>query len=242
LQSAIAHAKAVQLPKERLEEAIEKGTATYRKGGSVDVDLESLRFDAMMRIVTVDETKEESVAQVACIITALSDNRNRTTQQVRHLVTKTGGELLPTDNLNYLFHQVGVILVEQQPSQHGSPISDAIDGFEEALMDVALEAGAINMEELPPDVDEDGEDEMQTPNLEHAKTYVVTTEERDLWQVVQALQKSGYQASQFQHRYVLQDDEHGGVVLSKDAWQQLADFIDKVEDLEDVNHVFHNAN
>ena len=70
----------------------------------------------------------------------------------------------------------------------------------------------------------------------------MTTEERDLWQVVQALKESGYQVSQFQHRYVLQDEEHGGVDLSPDAWQQFEDFVDKLEDLEDVNHVFHNAN
>jgi transcriptional/translational regulatory protein YebC/TACO1 len=158
-------------------------------------------------------------------------------------VTKTGGELLPTDNLNYLFHQVGVILVEQQ-SQHGLSNPYATQSFEESLMDVALEAGAINMEELPLNSGEDGEDEEQPSDVEYStegKAFVVTTEERDLWQVVQALKDSGYQVSQFQHRYVLQDDEHGGVVLSKDGWQQLNDFIDKLEGLEDVNHVFHSA-
>jgi hypothetical protein len=41
--------------------------------------------------------------------------------------------------------------------------------------------------------------------------------------------KSGYRVSAFQHRYVLQDHEHGGVVLSKDTWQQLDNFIDKLE-------------
>jgi transcriptional/translational regulatory protein YebC/TACO1 len=232
LQSAIAHAKAVQLPRDRLEEAIEKGTAAYRNKKGAGADLENLRFDAMMRIAV--EGQEENAAQVACVITALTDNRNRTTQQIRHLVNKTGGELLPTDNLNYLFHQVGVILVEQQPSQKDDHASSkqGEEDFEDFLMDAALDAGAINVEELPPEEEDD----------QSHKTFLVTTEERDLWQVVQSLQQNGYQISQFQHRYVLLDEEHGGVDLSADAWQAFDQFIDKLEDLEDVNHVFHNAN
>ncbi|KAG7374707.1 transcriptional regulator [Nitzschia inconspicua] len=245
LQAAIAHAKAVQLPKDKLEEAIEKGTTVYRTKKGAGADLENLRFDAMMRISSSSEEKttdDSDSAQVACIILALSDNRNRTTQQIRHLVTKTGGELLPTDNLNYLFHQVGVILVEQ-PS-----IKDekSTEEFEEELLEAALEAGAINVEELPLHQQEEESENDEASNDEKANeslaTFVVTTEERDLWQVVQALQSNGYQISQFQHRYVLQDEEHGGVDLSPDTWKQFEEFIDKLEDLEDVNHVYHNAN
>ncbi|KAG7349137.1 transcriptional regulator [Nitzschia inconspicua] len=244
LQAAIAHAKAVQLPKDKLEEAIEKGTTAYRTKKGAGADLENLRFDAMMRISSSSEetTDDLDSAQVACIILALSDNRNRTTQQIRHLVTKTGGELLPTDNLNYLFHQVGVILVEQ-PS-----IKDekSTEQFEEELLEAALEAGAINVEELPLHQQEEESENDEASNDETANeslaTFVVTTEERDLWQVVQALQSNGYQISQFQHRYVLQDEEHGGVDLSPDTWKQFEEFIDKLEDLEDVNHVYHNAN
>jgi len=227
LQAAIAHAKAVQLPKDRIEEAIEKGTVAYRNKKGEGDDLVNLRFDAMMRLET---------AQVACIITALSDNRNRTTQHVRHLVSKAGGELLPTDNLNYLFEQVGVILVEQQDDA-AAPDQD----FEELLMECALEAGAINVEELSDEEEQsDNESGATADNGGSNRAFVVTTEERDLWQVVQALQEAGYGVSQFEHRYVLQD-EHGGVGLSTKDWEELDDFLEKLEDNEDVNNVYHNA-
>jgi transcriptional/translational regulatory protein YebC/TACO1 len=240
LQAAVAHAKAVQLPKDRIEEAIEKGTAAYRskKGGD---DFVNLRYDAMMRLV-LDET-EETTAQVACIITALSDNRNRTTQHVRHLVSKAGGELLPTDNLNYLFQQVGVILVEKSQETNQSD-SD----FEEALMECALEGGAIiNVEELVEDDDEEEENNDTTKRRKDQKTFVVTTEEKELWQVVHNLQQqrdggvSSFHITQFQHEYILQDEENGGVKLSTKAWQDLHGFIEQLEENEDVSRVFHNA-
>ena len=47
-------------------------------------------------MMNFDGTKVDCV-----IITALSDNRNRTTQQVCHLISKQGGEFPPTDNLAY---------------------------------------------------------------------------------------------------------------------------------------------
>ena len=92
LQSAISHAKSVQLTKDRIEEAVAKATSK----STSDQDLANIRFDAMMNF---------HGQKVACVITALSDNRNRTTQQVRHVVSKQGGEFLPTDNLSYVFQQ-----------------------------------------------------------------------------------------------------------------------------------------
>ncbi|CAJ1938072.1 unnamed protein product [Cylindrotheca closterium] len=202
LQSAISHAKSVQLTKDRIEEAISKAAS---KAGA-DQDFESLRFDAMMNF---DGTK------IGCVITALSDNRNRTTQQVRHLVSKHGGEFLPTDNLAYMFEHVGWIVV------HG--VED-----EDALMECALEAGAENIEES--DVDESD------------NNFVVTTDEKDLFQVVTALRDASHNVSHFEHRYILQDQDHGGMELSPQGEEELIDFLEKMdEDTEDVNNVYHSA-
>ena len=43
--------------------------------------------------------------------------------------------------------------------------------------------------------------------------------------VVKALQKEGYKVAQFEHRYILQDADHGGVELSGDGEEQLEDFL-----------------
>jgi YebC/PmpR family DNA-binding regulatory protein len=206
LQSAISHAKSVQLAKDRVEEAISKAMAK----ATSDQDFASLRFDAMMNF---DNTK------IACVITALSDNRNRTTQQVRHLVSKHGGELLPTDNLAYVFEHVGWVII--------SNVTD-----EDALFECALEAGASNVEQD----DDDNELEDNSPN-----SFVVTTEEKDLFHVVTALREAGYNISHFEHRYILQDQEHGGVEVSPEGEEALLDFLEKMDETDDVNDVYHNA-
>jgi YebC/PmpR family DNA-binding regulatory protein len=205
LQSAIQHAKAVQLPKDRIQDAIAKATSKH----SGTQDLENLRFDAMM---TFGQQK------VACIITALTDNRNRSTQNVRHTVTKAGGEFLPTDKLAYFFHQVGLVLVEN--------VQD-----EDALFECALEAGATNVEA-------EEEDDEGSPTSK----FVITTDEKDLYQVVTALQADGYELAQFEHRYVLVDQEHGGVDLSEEGSEELDSFLEKMDEDEDVTNVYHNVN
>jgi len=200
LQAAVQHAKSVQLPRDRIEEAIEKGTRG-KNGG--DDDFFPLRFDAMMKLENnVDSnnhinSNDGNSVQVACIITALSDNRNRTTQHVRHLVNKFGGEFLPTDHLNYLFHHVGYILVEIATTNGDKDDEEMVLLLEEELMECALEAGAINVEPATEDTNESESDQQNTStttdnnnnnnNTLTTTKFVVTTEEKNLWQVVRAL-------------------------------------------------------
>jgi YebC/PmpR family DNA-binding regulatory protein len=213
LQSAIQHAKSIQLPKDRIEDAIQKGVLSKNNSGE---DLINLRFDAMMQF---DGTK------VACIITALTDNRNRATQHVRTLVSKAGGEFLNTAKLSYLFHQVGLILVEG--------VTD-----EDALMEVALDAGALNVEQ---EEEEDRDDDADDDKSGGGALFTVTTEDTDLWQVVTALQASGYNLAQFEHRYVLQEGNEPVELTTSEGQQALEDFLEKLDENEDVENVFHNA-
>ena len=234
LQSAIAHAKAVQLPKDRIEDSIAKGSSSGDSKNTA-ADLETIRFDAMM---------EFGSSKVACIIKALTDNRNRTVQNVRYIITKSGGELLPTDKLSYIFVQVGLILVDNVQCSK-----------EDDLFECALDAGAINIEHNDDDVvvlDDDKDDNNNLdsnqnddngkiePN-EGRKSYTITTDEKDLWQVVSSLQDAGYDVSQFEHRYVLQDQEHGYADLSKEGIEALDQFLEKLDENEDVTNVYHNA-
>ena len=89
LQAAIQHANSSKLPKDRIEDAIEKGRINATSKGS---EFFRLRFDGMMRLEnnTTSIGADASSFQVACIITTLSDNRNRTTQNIRSLVNKHG--------------------------------------------------------------------------------------------------------------------------------------------------------
>ena len=246
LQAAIQHAKQVKLPKDRIEDAIEKGIGG---GNSKEAELVPLRFDAMMRLENNGDDSGSSSVQVACIITALSDNRNRATQNIRHLVNKYGGEFLPTDHLSYLFEQVGHIEVE--PKVSGTDAS--IDELEETLMECALEAGATNVE--PMEVDEETQEDGSGD--EGKARFLVTTEETDLWKVARALMPettsdesaesvaADYSIINCEHRYVLKEEygapEYVNIQSGSEAHDRLGDFLDLLEEDEDVHKVYHNA-
>jgi transcriptional/translational regulatory protein YebC/TACO1 len=257
LQAAIQHAKSVKLPKDRIEDAIDKGIAT--KGGGGD-DYFPLRFDAMMRFEDDGErntANASSSVQVACIVTALSDNRNRTTQNIRHLVNKHGGEFLPTDHLNYLFEKVGHIEVESKPKNSASSDDDSdcdhgddwsLEEFEEEMMDCALEAGATNVEPL----EGDDEDEIDASiGSSRFRRFLVTTEDTDLWKVARALGASdsddggSYTIAECEHRYVLKEEygaaEFVSIRSESEAHDRLGDFLDRLDEDEDVHKVYHNA-
>jgi YebC/PmpR family DNA-binding regulatory protein len=121
LQSAIQHAKSIQLPKDRIQDAINKHEEKGKEGQA----FQNMRYDAML---TLGGTK------VACILTALTDNRNRTASHVRATVVRAGGELLASASHDYLFRHTGMILLE------------TFAGDEEALWECALEAGASEVD------------------------------------------------------------------------------------------------
>lgn len=198
LQSAIQHAKSIQLPKDRIQDAINK----HQEKNKDSQSFQTMRYDAML---TLGGTK------VACIVTALTDNRNRTAASVRATVVRTEGELLATASHDYLFDHVGMVLVEK------------FDGNEDALWECALEAGATEV-----DVDEE------------QSSAVMTCEPADLWNLVTALQQQGYDPQEFEHRYMLADPSNA-VPLSEEGQESLEKFLDKMDEDEDVTHVYHNC-
>lgn len=113
LENAIAKAKAASMPKDNIERAIAKGTG---EGGDANA-YESVLYEGY------------GPAGVALLVQTLTDNRNRTGADVRHLFTKFGGSLGEPGSVVYLFEKRGVIAI------------DADTVSEEELM-VAVEAGA----------------------------------------------------------------------------------------------------
>lgn len=197
LQSAIAHAKSIQLPKIRIQDAIDKSLDKSKD----DAEFINVRYDAMMSF---------GGSKVACILTALTDNRNRTASNVRSTIRKLGGELLPTASLAYLFDHVGVVLVDEVAN-------------EDDLWECALEAGAS-------DVDVDNQSAM------------ITCDASDLWNVVTILKNDGrFKLCEFEQRYVASADAELAVSLDEDGQEQLDRFLDKMDEDEDVTHIYHNA-
>ena len=117
LRTAIAAAKAVNMPKENMERAIKKGA-----GGGEDTNFDEVRYEGY------------GPGGVAVIVETLTDNRNRTAAEVRAAFTKYGGNLGETGSVGYIFEQFGYI-------EYPANIANLEEMFE-----AALEAGASNVE------------------------------------------------------------------------------------------------
>lgn len=92
LRSAIAAAKAANMPKETMERAIERGA-----GGGEDADFEEVRYEGY------------GPGGVAIIVEAFTDNRNRTAAGLRAAFGRHGGSLGETNSVSFLFDRVGSV-------------------------------------------------------------------------------------------------------------------------------------
>jgi len=118
LQLAVQKAKDASMPKDNIERAIAKGTGA----GADTAAIEDVMYEAY------------GPGGVALLIEAMTENRNRTGADVRHLLGKHGGSLGEPGSVAYLFDMRGLILV------------DAERYSEDDLL-VAIEAGAEDIAE-----------------------------------------------------------------------------------------------
>ena len=117
LRTAIENAKAQNMPNENIERAVRRGTG----------ELPGARYE---------ETTYEAFGPggVALLLECLTDNGKRTVAELRHLLDKKGGNLGQSGSVAWMFERRGQILV------------DATCCEEDAALEVALDAGAENME------------------------------------------------------------------------------------------------
>lgn len=114
LRDIIAKAKAANIPNDNIERSIKKAAG----------DGDATNYEALMY-------EGYGTSGVAVIVEALTDNRNRTAGDMRHLFDKHGGNLGQSGSVSYMFDRKGIIVIEK---------NDKID--EEELMMLALDAGA----------------------------------------------------------------------------------------------------
>jgi YebC/PmpR family DNA-binding regulatory protein len=131
LRTIIAEAKSVNMPADNIKRAIQRGT-----GELPGVSYEEVTYEAY------------GPGGAALIIEVLTDNRNRTVGELRHTLTKYGGNLGETNSVAWMFHKKGYIVIEKAKAS------------EDALLAAALDAGADDLRDdgdswevvTPPDV------------------------------------------------------------------------------------------
>lgn len=188
LRLAVDQAKGANMPKDNWERAIKKGTG----------ELEG---------VTYEEVTYEGrfPGGVAIIIEAMTDNKNRTTPEIRSYFAKFGGELGTVGSATYLYSKQGQIVVEAEVS-------------EDKVMEVALEAGADDVK------DEGG-------------AWVIQTTPEAYEAVKAAVDAAGLPV--IEAKIIMAPST--SVELGPDKLKSFLKFMDLVEDNDDVQNVWHNA-
>jgi YebC/PmpR family DNA-binding regulatory protein len=144
LRTVLLSAKAENMPKDNIDRAIKKGT-----GELPGVTYEEARYEGY------------GPSGVALIIDVLTDNKNRTVAEIRHLLTRYNGSMAETGAVVWNFEQKGSIAIPRGGTS------------EEEILEKAIEAGAE-------DVDTESEE-----------VFVVTTEPQDLHAVSESLEAMG---------------------------------------------------
>ena len=185
LKNALAAAKGDNVPADNIERAIERGL-----GGADGVtSFETVVYEGY------------GPAGVAVMVEALTDNRNRTAGEIRHVFSKRGGNL--SGSVAWQFESKGVIVIPAT----GDEVAEA-----------AIEAGAEDIE------------------LEDDSTTVFTAP-NELFAVADSLQSEGFEVSVSQLTKLPQSLTE----LPADDADKVVAFIEALEDLDDVQNVYSNA-
>lgn len=189
LRLALDKARAVNMPKDNVERAIKKGA-----GGDGDSNYDDMMYEGY------------GPGGVAIIVTALTDNKNRTVSEVRSTWSKRGGSMGESGCVAWMFEVKGVIAIDK------SKIT------EDALMDIALENGAE-------DVDTSGD------------VFEVLTEQSEYQAVLDAIKAAGIEPESAE---ITRRPKNTVPVNDVEDAKKIMILIDALEDLDDVQDVYAN--
>ena len=179
LKLALSKAKANNIPKDNIQRAIQKGA-----GALEGQSFEEITYEGY------------GPAGVAMMVSCLTDNRNRTAADVRHVFSKYGGNLGATGCVGYMFQQKGVFAVSKETGVE-----------EDDLMMIALEAGAEDIKN-----EEEGFEIVTTPDT------FDDVEKAEITMIPDTMAE-----------------------LSAEDDERVQKMLDVLEDLDDVQAVYHNA-
>jgi YebC/PmpR family DNA-binding regulatory protein len=189
LRAAIAEAKANNMPKDNIDRAIKKGTG----------ELEGSAYEEMTY-------EGYGPGGVAIMVETLTDNGNRTTPEIRNIFEKNGGNLGTPGSVRFQFDKKGYFGIEKS----------AVN--EDRLMEVALEAGA---------------DDLQT---EDPEAYELYTSPEAFENVREALEKAGIPTLEAKLGMI----PSNYVSIDSGKARQMMKLMDSLDDHDDVQNVWSN--
>ncbi|EUC69795.1 hypothetical protein Y017_12835 [Alcanivorax sp. 97CO-5] len=190
LRAAIDKALGQNMTRDTIDRAVKRGA-----GGDDDGSMDEITYEGYGK------------GGVAVLVETMTDNVNRTVAEVRHAFSKFGGNLGTSGSVAFLFTKRGEIFFEP-----------GVD--EEKLMEVALEAGAEDVEEM-------GDDGF----------LVITTPDKSFGEVVDALRAAGLEFAEAEVTMHPSTEAE----MDTDTAETVQKMIDMLEDLDDVQNVYTNA-
>jgi YebC/PmpR family DNA-binding regulatory protein len=189
LQMAVDRARAQNMPKDNIERAIKRGTGDSKDG----IVLEQIYYEGY------------AGHGVACMIECVTDNRNRAVAEIRHILTRSGGNMAEAGSVGWQFKRISYF------------IFPAAGQDQDKLFELAVEAGADDVSF------EDEEVEITAP-VEAFKS------------ISDSLKNAKVHPEDAGLRMVANQE----IELPVDATLQVMRTIESLEDLDDVQNVFHN--
>jgi YebC/PmpR family DNA-binding regulatory protein len=190
LRAAVAEAKANNMPKDNIDRAIKRGT-----GELEGVNYEELTYEGY------------GPGGVAIMVETMTDNTNRTTPEIRHVFEKCGGNMGTPGSVRFQFERKGYFAIEKSAAN------------EDRLMEIALEAGA---------------DDLQTDDAEINEVY---TSPEAFEQVRQALEKNKIPTVEAKLGMI----PSNYVKLDEAKSKQMMRLMEMLDDQDDVQNVYTNA-
>jgi YebC/PmpR family DNA-binding regulatory protein len=182
-------AKEENMPKDNIDRAIKKGTG----GAEGSAGYEEVIYEGY------------GPGGVAVLVEVMTDNKNRTVAEIRHIFSKHGGNLGENGCVSWIFEKKGSILLDKKSIS------------EDALMEIALDAGAEDVRE------EENE-------------FEVVTDPAIFEQVKKAIDDKGIKYIKAQVTKIPQS----AVRLEADKAVQMLKLMEKMEDNDDVQHTYAN--
>ena len=189
LKLALAKAKSNNIPKDNINRAIQKGL-----GAADGSNYEELTYEGY------------GPGGTAIMLDILTDNRNRTAADVRHIFSKYGGNLGETGCVGWMFQKKAVFVVEKESYDD-----------EDALMEIALEAGADDFS---------AEDDI----------FEITAEPEAFDDIVKALADKGIEVSSSEVTMVPENT----VQVEGDNVAKMQKMLDALDENDDIQNVYGN--
>ena len=188
LRTAVLAAKAENMPRDNIDRAIKKGT-----GELEGVNYEEFTYEGY------------GPGGVAMLLEVLTDNKNRTVAEVRHIFSKQNGNLGEAGCVSWMFEKKGLISVDKTGAD------------EDRLIEVALDAGALDVKDT-------------------GKEFDVTTPPDTFEVVKKKLETTGFKSTYGEVTMVPQTT----VRLSGKEAEQMLKLMEGLEDSDDVQKVYAN--